>query len=489
MARKHVESSQVIGQHAVVIGASMAGLLAARVLSDHFERVTVIERDRLDGMDARKGVPQGRQTHAILSKGAAVIEELFPDLFPSLIEGGATPVDMGADLRWYQFGVWKVQFSSGIRVYCESRPWLEGQIRQRVASRTNVRILDGYEVTRLYTSADTKRITGVQARTADGERREEALMADLVVDASGRGSQAPQWLKSLGYPQVEESVVKVDVGYATRIYRRPKDAPADWKVMAIFCTPPQEKRIGFVLPIEGDRWSVSVSGWLKDYPPSDDAGFLDYARSLPSPALYELIKDAEPLSPVSIYRFAANRRRYYERMSALPEGFLVMGDAVCSFNPIYGQGMTVAAIEAETLQAALQQCQGRQGDMAGFTRRFQKAIAKTINVAWMFTTSEDFRYPETEGKRSFGMGFFHWYSRRLLEAAADNPRLAQSFYLVMHMLKPPTAMFTPRVLAAVLLWKKPTQPAQKDHLALPSQPGGREEQAGERETVVAAHRR
>jgi hypothetical protein len=242
-----------------------------------------------------------------------------------------------------------------------------------------------------------------------------------------------------------------------------------------------------VLPIEGDRWSVSVSGWLKDYPPSDEAGFLDYMRSLPSPALYELIKDAEPLTPVAIYRFTANRRRYYERLSKLPEGFVVIGDALCSFNPIYGQGMTVAAIEAETLQTCLQQRLRRQGDMAGFTRQFQKAIAKTVSVAWMFTTSEDFRYPETEGKRSFGMGFFHWYSRRLLEAAADNPRLAQSFYLVMHMLKPPTAMFTPRVLAAVLFWKKPTQSRQDEYLALANMLNDVGETEEAREPVGVAH--
>jgi 2-polyprenyl-6-methoxyphenol hydroxylase-like FAD-dependent oxidoreductase len=465
MALKQGESSQLIGQHAVVIGASMAGLLAARVLSDHYERVTIIERDRLEGMDARKGVPQGRQTHALLSKGVAVIEELFPDLFPALLEGGAIPVDLGADLRWRQFGVWRVQFFSGIGAYCQSRPWLEAQIRQRVAQRTNVHVLDGYEVARLHASADTKRITGVQARSADGERREEVLMADLVVDASGRGSQAPQWLKALGYPQVEEEVVKVDVGYATRLYRRPKQAPANWKVLTIYCSPPQEKRIGFVIPIEGDRWTVSLSGWVKDYPPSDEAGFLDYMRSLSHSALYEQIKDAEPLTPIAVYRFAANRRRYYERMSRLPEGFVVMGDALCSFNPIYGQGMTVAAIEAETLQTCLQRQRRRQGDMAGFTRQFQKAIAKTVSVAWMFTTSEDFRYPETEGKRPFGMGFFHWYSQRLLEATADSPRLAQSFYLVTQMLKPPTALFTPRVLAAVLFRKKPGQSTQDEYLA------------------------
>lgn len=488
MELKQTESSQFVGQHAVVIGASMAGLLAARVLSEHFERVTIIERDRLEGIEARKGVPQGRQTHVILRKGAAVMEELFPDLFPALLEGGATPLDMGADLRWYQFGVWKIQFPSGIRGYSLRRPWLEAQIRQRVASRANVRFLDGYEVARLCANADSKRITGVQVRSADEEHREEELMADLVVDASGRGSQAPQWLRALGYPHVQETAVKVDIGYATRIYRRPKQFPVDWKAIVIYGTPPQEKRIGIGSPIEGERWIVSVTGFVKDYPPSDEAEFLEYARSLPKPALYELIKDAEPLTPVALYRFPANRRRYYERMPKLPEGFMVMGDALCSFNPIYAQGMTVAAIEAETLKTCLQQRLRRQGNMAGFARQFQKAIAKTVDVAWMFTTSEDFRYPETEGKRPFGIGFFQWYIKRLLQAAADDSRLAQSFYQVMNMLKPPTILFAPRVLAAVLFWKQPTQPAQKEYLALPTQLSGMEERAEEREPVGAAQR-
>ena len=485
MELKQAESSPFAGQHAVVIGASIAGLLAARVLSDHYERVTLIERDRLEGMEVRKGVPQGRQLHVILSKGTAVIAELFPDLFLALLEGGATKIDTAADLRWYQFGVWKAQFSSGIGVYCESRPWLEGHIRQRVESLANVRVLDGHEVLRLNTSYDCRRMSGVQVRAVDGTCREEEVTADLVVDASGRGSQAPQWLKALGYGQVEESMVKVDLGYATRIYRRPKQFPANWKALVIYGTPPQEKRLGVVFPIEGERWNVLLGGLLKDYPPSDEAGFLEYARSLPHPDLYELIKDAEPLSPVATLRFPANRRRYYERMSRLPEGFVVMGDALCSFNPIYGQGMTVAAMEAETLQTCLQQRQRRQGDLAGFARQFQKAIAKTVAVAWMFTTSEDFRYPETEGKRPLGMGFFHWYLRRLLEATAENPRLTQSFYLVMHMLKPPMTLFAPRVLAAVLFKKAPPR---DEHLALPDQPADVEERAESRELVGAAHR-
>lgn len=467
MTLKHTQSSILPGQHAVVIGASMAGLLAARVLSESFERVTLIERDRLEGVGPRKGVPQGWQTHALLNKGAAVIDALFPDLFPSFVQEGAIAADMGADLLWYQFGVAKVRFKSGIRIYSQSRPWLEAQIRQRVMRRANVRVLDGFEVVKLSSSIDNRRITGVQIRSLEGERHTEEITADLVVDASGRGSQAPRWLKTLGYPQVEEAVVKVDVGYTTRTYRRPKELPTDWKILVIYCTPPQEQRTGLVQPVEGERWSVSLSGWLKDYPPGDEAGFLEYARSLPNPALYELIKEAEPLTDAVSYRFAANRRRYYERMSRLPEGFLVLGDALCSFNPVYAQGMTVAAIEVEILQNCLQQRQRSQQDLTGLTRQFQKAVARTVSDAWMFTTSEDFRYPATEGKRPPGIGLFQWYTRRLLETAAENPELALRFYHVMHMLKPPTTLFAPRVLAAVLFRRKAAHPKQQLQPARP----------------------
>ncbi|GHO99933.1 hypothetical protein KSF_099810 [Reticulibacter mediterranei] len=488
MALRQTLAPMLLGQHAVVIGASMAGLLAAQVLSESFERVTLIERDRLEGMGPRKGVPQGWQTHALLSKGAEVIEALFPDLFPALVEEGAIAADMGADLLWYQFGVGKVRFKSNIRIYSQSRPWLEAQIRQRVARKANVRILDGFEVLQLSPSADARRITGVQIRSVEGVRHTEEMEADLVVDASGRGSQAPRWLKALGYPEVEEAVVKVDVGYTTRTYRRPKELPADWKILVIYCTPPQEQRTGLVQPIEGDRWSVSLSGWLKDYPPSEEAGFLEYARSLPNPALYELIKEAEPLTTAVSYRFAANRRRYYERMSRLPDGFIVLGDALCSFNPVYAQGMTVAAIEVEMLQTCLQQRQQRQRDLAGLPRQFQKAVARTVSAAWMFTTSEDFRYPATEGKRPVGIGLFQWYTRRLLEAAAETPQLALRFYHVMHMLKPPTTLFAPRVLAAVLFRRKAALSTRDGQPVQPEQHNDMEEWATVPTPVEEAHR-
>src|SRR5437588_10730945 len=191
------------GQHAVVIGASMAGLLASRVLSEHFEQVTVIERDHLpQEVQTRKGVPQWRHVHILLHKGASIMQELFPDLFPALIQDGSIPIDTVADFHWYNFGAWKPRFTSGITFYSQSRPLLEGHVREQVAARNNVRFLDGCDVVKLRANDDATRITGVQVHHRQGESHEEVLSADLVVDASGRGSQTPQWLATLGYDKV-----------------------------------------------------------------------------------------------------------------------------------------------------------------------------------------------------------------------------------------------------------------------------------------------
>lgn len=438
-------------QHAVVIGASMAGLLAARVLSEHFEQVTIIERDRLpQEAESRKGVPQGQHVHVLLAKGESILTELFPGLFEALAQDGATRLTY-ADVQWYHFGVWKGQFPSPIKVYSESRPFLEQYVRSSLAARGNVRFVDACEVNRLCANEDNSRVTGVSLRYRSGEQREEALATDLVVDASGRGSRAPQWLESLGYARVEETSVKVDTGYATRIYRRPSHLPIDWKMLMVYAMPPHEKRGGVVFPIEGDRWMVSLASRSGDYPPDEEDGFLDFARSLPQPDLYEAIKEAEPLTPIFTYKYSANRWRHYERMSRFPEGFVILGDAVCNFNPVYGQGMTVAALEAKILDACLrQQPRGASKEGNGFAQRFQKALVKAVEVPWQMATGEDFRYLETEGERPWGIRLLNWYTLRINELTASNPLVAAHFYQAMHLLKPPTILFDPRVVWAVL---------------------------------------
>jgi hypothetical protein len=283
----------------------MAGLLAARVLSLHFAQVTMIERDRLTGdIEPRKGVPQGRHVHGLLAVGAVIMGEYFPDLFPELTRDGAIPVGT-EDIRWNQLGVWMAPVPSPLKLLFQSRPFLEQHVREQLTARENVRIVDACEVVQLCTRND--RVTGVALRCRTGEQREEALPADLVVDASGRGSRAPQWLTSLGHGSVQESSVTIEVGYATRIYRCPAHLPASWRALFIYGRPPDDNRGGVILPIEGGSWMVTLGGSLRDYPPDDEAGFLAFARSLAQRDLYEGIKDAEPVTPIAVYKYSANR--------------------------------------------------------------------------------------------------------------------------------------------------------------------------------------
>lgn len=437
--------------HAIVIGGSMAGLLAARVLSEHFERVTIIERDQLiDDAQPRKGVPQGRHVHGLLASGAAILGEYFPDLFAALVQDGAVPLDP-TDIRRYQLGVRVAAVPAPVKTVWQSRPFLERHVRVALLARNNVQILDGCSVTRLL--MDSGRITGVVLQHRSEEQREDELAADLVVDASGRGSRAPQWLASSGYGQVKESSVKIDVGYASRIYRCPDHLPTDWKALIALGTPPTNKRSGVIFPIEGGYWMVTLAGWLRDYPPDDDdAGFLEYAHSLSQPDVYEAINEAEPVTPIKVYKYSANRWRHYERMPRLPEGFIIMGDAVCAFSPVYGQGMSVAAIEAKTLDTCLREQQKPAGNThpASFPLRFQQAIAKKIKVAWMFSTGSDLRYPGTEGRRSLETRLFNWYFRRVVGLTESHPLAARAFFQVSHLLEPLRSLFEPRIVWAVL---------------------------------------
>src|SRR6266480_4396314 len=436
--------------HAVVIGGSMTGLLAARVLSDHFEQVTIIERDRLTGeAEARKGVPQGRHVHGLLARGAAIMGEYFPNLFPTLAQDGAILVRL-EDVHWNQLGIWMAPVRSAAKALLQSRPFLEQHVRDQLAARDNVCIMDACEVSQL--CAHHGRITGVVLRYRTGEQHEESLSADLVVDASGRGSRAPQWLNSLGYGNVQETSVKIDIGYATRIYRCPAHLPAGWKGLFIYGRPPNDKRGGVILPIQGGYWMVTLIGSLRDYPPDDEAGFLEFARSLAQPDLYKAIKAAEPVTPIAVYKYSANRWRHYEHMERLPEGFIIMGDAACSFNPVYGQGMSVAAIETQSLDRCLREQEMFDGNngVVGFTQRFQQAIARDIKTPWLLSTGEDLRYPGAEGKRSLSIRLLNRYMRRVIELTASEPRVTATLLRVRNLLKPLSTLFHPRIILAVL---------------------------------------
>jgi 2-polyprenyl-6-methoxyphenol hydroxylase-like FAD-dependent oxidoreductase len=430
-------------RHAVVVGGSIAGLLAARVLADHFQQVTILEQDRLQpGPTVRKGAPQAQHLHALLARGRAIVERLFPGVFAEIQADGGLTAEMGPDVLYYHFGTFRPRVPTGLVGQLQSRPLLEWGLRRRLSAVPNVRTVHECTVTALSASDDRRRITGVRLRREGGEEAHEA--ADLVVDASGRGSRTPRWLEALGFPPVEETEVRVDVGYSTRLFRL-APRPRDWKVLLVFPRPPAERRLGVLTAIEGGQWICMLAGWLHDYPPGDEAGFLDYARSLPSPALHEAIRDAEPLGPVAVHRFPSNLRRHYERMPRFPEGLAVVGDAQCSFNPIYAQGMTTAALQVEALEQAL-----RQPPDAELSRRIGRLTAAAIDGSWDMATAEDYRFPEVAGRRPPGFALRAWYAATLGELAGEDPDLFTRLAQVMQQASSPAILFAPSVVARVL---------------------------------------
>lgn len=427
--------------HAVVIGGSVAGLLAARVLAEHFERVTVVERDTLpDGYEARKGVPQGRHSHALLAGGLAVVEDLFPGMTDELISDGAASADISRDARWFQPGGYRPRFASGVRGVSMSRPFFEGHVLRRVRALANVEISDGTSVTGLL--ADDGRVSGVVVRRRDGDAGN--LLADLVVDAGGRGSRAPGWMEKLGYDAPEEERIEVGIGYTTRLYRRRPGDLSGAVFSIIQATPPDGTRTGVINPLEGGRWLVSLAGWLGDHAPTDEEGFVDYARSLPAPEIYEVIKDAEPLGEATVHKFPANLRRRYEKLSRVPEGYVVTGDALSSFNPVYGQGMTVAALEAVALDELLRE--GREG----LPRRFYRRAAGIIDTPWQLAAGADLAYPEVEGERTRSGEIVGRYIGRLMRAATRDEAVSLAFIKVTNLLAPPATLFHPAIVFRVL---------------------------------------
>lgn len=425
------------GKRAVVIGGSVAGMAAARVLVNHYNEVIVIERDKLpDGPEHRKGVPQARHIHALLLRGKHVLEGIFPGLFADLVENGAVAADTAADLLWHHCGVYKKRFQSGLETYFMSRPFLEWKVRQHLLKRSNVQIQDGTEVTRLTHDRINGRVLGVELESG------QQLTADLVVDASGRGSRVPLWLQGLGYPTVQADEVKINIRYASRAYRMPERLP-DWKATILTSDSPRP-RSGLILPMEGNRWIVGLQGYFGDQPPTDEAGFLEFARSLPTPDLYEAIREAEPLSEAVPGGLPSHLWRRYEQMARFPEGLIALGDAVCSINPVFASGMSLAAVGAETLAGCL-----KQGG-PDLSRRFQRALAKALDGAWQGATGDDLKFPETEGKRAPGLGFINWYARRIARASAHDQDTALRFIKLMHLLEGPGVLFAPRTVLKAL---------------------------------------
>jgi 2-polyprenyl-6-methoxyphenol hydroxylase-like FAD-dependent oxidoreductase len=392
-----------LGERAVVLGASMGGLLAARVLADFFETVTVVERDVLPEDPAvRRGVPQGRHVHVLLARGAQILDEFFPGFLNELVADGAPVWDDGELSKLHlSFGGHEILRSGKITrapkalaVHMPSRPFLECHVRRRLQTMSNVTILSGHEVTELMSTADRGRVTGVRVVNCDSGAERE-LTADVVMDAMGRGAHTPAFLESLGYGRPAEDHIVMHTNYLSQLLRIP---PGTLKEMLVDIGPAPDRPTGmFLTGYENDTWMFTVFGMVGQPPPNDLAGMLSFAQEYCPAHLIAAIRVAEPIGEVAHHHMPSSQWRRYDKMPQLPDGLLVCGDAICSFNPIYGQGMTVAALEAATLRDCL------RGGGTDLPRRYFRASAKPIGVAWQMVASSDLTFPGVVGRRSRSM--------------------------------------------------------------------------------------
>lgn len=431
-----------LGEHAIVIGASMGGLLAARALSDFYTTVTVLERDTFPTADTpRKGVPQARHAHGLLAYGSAVIEAFFPGYNAEVVaQSGGQIGDVANDVIWMGRNVRLANGKSDLIGLLASRPVLEGHVRRRLLGLPNVGAIENCSVRGLVANATGHRVTGVRA--CIGGMPEETIHADLVVDATGRGSSSGKWLEQLGYLPPANEKVHVGICYTSRTYRRrPGDLQGKLGIVVAGSAP--SWRNGVMLAQENDTWIVSAGGFLGDDAPDNDQGFLAYLATLPTMEIHDVVARGEPLSGFNRYRYVDSHRRHYEKLARFPDNYLIFGDALCSFNPIYGQGMTVAAQEAVMLQQCL------RAGAKGLARRFFKAAAAIVDIPWHIAVGGDLRHPQVEGARSPMLRFINWYIDKLHLAAAEDSTLATTFLKVVNLMMPPPSLLRPAIARRV----------------------------------------
>jgi 2-polyprenyl-6-methoxyphenol hydroxylase-like FAD-dependent oxidoreductase len=424
---------------AIVIGASVAGLVAARVLSEHFDRVTLMERDRLpEDAVTRRSVPQGRHAHVLLSVGQRLLDGWFPGMSRELVESGAVPLD-AEDMVWHQEGSYRVRSDIGFLAMSMSRPLLERTVRRRLLARhPNVTIAEETVVDGLL--VEDGRVAGVRV---DGVEHR----ADLVVACSGRNTRFFDQLAEAGFPAPEISAVRIDMAYGTRVVRRrPEDL--DGTIVVTIDDPARSHRIGTMVPVEGDRWIITIGSFHDEVPPTEPDEFEDFTRALPSPEIAGVLARAEGLSPVLTHRMPTSRRRHVERLERTPAGFLVLGDAICSFNPVYAQGMSSAALQAHALGRSLE----RRGPTSpALARDFYRRAAKVVDAPWKIAAGADFADPRTTGPKPAGTDLVNRYLRKVLQACHTSVPVANQMLRVQNLLARPESLMTPAMIVRVLL--------------------------------------
>jgi 2-polyprenyl-6-methoxyphenol hydroxylase-like FAD-dependent oxidoreductase len=422
--------------HAIVLGGSIAGLLAARVLTDHFDRVTIVERDKLaNELTPRKNAPQGAHAHALLSRGRNIVEALFPGISDELVNGGATLAGI-EDVRVYVLG-WRKRFEDSDRVFAMTRPFFESTLARRARALNKVTVLEETEVAAITGSPD--RATGVTIRDASGAR---GLAADFIVDARGRASNLADWMKQMGLEGPPHVTSPLASCYSSCLYEPEPGAPRPrLHQVAKF-----EDKLGvLIFPVEKNRVLVSLGANAIMPMPKTQEEFLAYLHALPVPDAYDAVKPLRAITPIAHSRFSASVRRDYHMLKRLPEGIVAIGDAVASFNPVFGQGMTVAALEAEWLAECLTKSDPHT---AGFAKTYYAGVKPIVDLAWGL--------PDLEARRNnpkaqnWLIRFLLWYTQRMQKTATRSVYVSRTLLRVQNMVEPPAKLFGPPVFWRVL---------------------------------------
>ena len=433
---------------AIVLGGGLAGMLSAAALSKHFSKVLIFERDKLlSSPGYRKGVPQAHHVHGLLNGGRAAIDNLLPGLLEDLQEAGSVRSDLGHS-NFFHFGLWKKHFDSGVFQYFQSRSLLDWCIQKRIAQEPNIELHDETPVKDVL--HESGRVLGV--RLEDGKH----ILSQCVVDATGRGSRCTKWLKEWGYGETPSEDIQLGLTYVSGIFEAPKGLHAG--ATLVYGTPPEQKRWGLALQIEQNQLIVTLQGYHGEKPPLTLEGFKAYAKSLAQPTLYQLLKESKLLKPLHSYTFPKMRRLRFEQMKAFPQGLFPIGDAQASLDPVFGQGMTVAAQEASLLQTLLQR-------NSLDSRQFLKKSAKLIQAPWLMASVEALRWPDQQGGSSRLMPLLQGYLKHLYRLCAQDQKVCMAFYRVMHLEKHPYSLFSPGLMARVLkgsLWSQ-RDPSQTEH--------------------------
>jgi 2-polyprenyl-6-methoxyphenol hydroxylase-like FAD-dependent oxidoreductase len=430
------------GAHAVVCGASMGGLLAARVLADAYESVTLVERDVLpEAAIQRRGVSQGRHLHALLRRGSLVLEELLPGLFDELLAAGANVIDgtdpsvIRADIGGHVLSRSGMFSDPGSLVtQVASRPLLEAHVRRRVGAIPNVVFLEDHDVVEPVLGRPD-RVTAV--RVVDRATSEErSLDADIVVDATGRSARMPAFLDKHGYPTPPEQTYAVGLNYSSQFFRVPEGALVEQMLLT---APTLERPMGAgLLAYEHGTVILTLIGMAGHRLPTDLPGVMTLVAELLPERITEALHAAEPLGEVTAQHYPASVWRRYDKLKRFPNGLAVLGDAVCSFNPVYGQGMTSAAIQAKALRERL-----IDDKSDGVVELYFRDAARKLAPIWKFNRLNDFGIIPVQGWRTVPQRMLNWQLDKLMTAASNDIAVAETFLRTLGLVESPTHQFRP----------------------------------------------